>query len=149
MLAFDVWEEDLNSLVKSPLAMIGTDSGFVDDVDRPNRHPRAYGSFPKILGRYARDLKMISLEEAVRKLSTSPHAKLGMSDRGLVREGQYADLVLFNPRTVNDMADYSGIASYPTGIEYVFVNGEPVVSEGRHTEASPGKLLKGSGGKVD
>ena len=149
VLAYDVWEGDLNSLVKSPLAMIGTDSGFVDDVNRPNRHPRAYGSFPKILGRYARDLKMISLEEAVMKLSTIPHAKLGMSDRGLVREGHYADLVLFNPKTVNDKADYSGIASYPTGIEYVFVNGKPVVFEGQHTEALPGRLLKGTDKKTD
>ena len=145
VLAYDVWEEDLNSLVKSPLAMIGTDSGFVDDVNRPNRHPRAYGSFPKILGRYARDLNMTTLEKAVLKLSTIPHAKLGMNDRGLVREGHYADLVLFNPDTVYDMADYSGIASYPEGIEYIFVNGELVVSKGRHTEATPGKLLKGTG----
>ena len=145
VLALDVWEGDLDRLVKSPLAMIGTDSGFVDDINRPNRHPRAYGSFPKILGRYARDLKMITLEEAVMKLSTIPHAKLGMNDRGMVREGHYADLVLFNPKTVNATADYSGIASYPTGIEYVFVNGEPVVSEGLHTEALSGRLLRARG----
>ncbi len=92
---------------------------------------------------------MITLEEAVMKLSTIPHAKLGMSDRGMVREGHYADLVLFNPKTVKTNADYSGIASYPTGIGYVFVNGEPVVSEGLHTEALPGRLLKGSGRKTD
>jgi N-acyl-D-amino-acid deacylase len=147
VLAFDVWEEDLNCLVQSPLAMIGTDSGFVDNFNQPNRHPRAYGSFPKMLGRYVRDLKMLSLEEAVLKLSTIPHAKLGMSDRGLVREEHYADLVIFNLKTVNDKADYSGIASYPTGIEYVFVNGKPVIFEGRHTEALPGRLLKGTGAR--
>jgi N-acyl-D-amino-acid deacylase len=144
VLAYNVWEEDLNQLVKSPLAMIGTDSGFVDDINRPNRHPRAYGSFPKILGKYVRDLKLISMEEAVSKISTTPHSKLGINERGLVRRGYYADLVLFNPLTIRDKEDYSGKASYPTGIDYVFVNGELVIQEGQHTEALPGKLIKGS-----
>jgi N-acyl-D-amino-acid deacylase len=127
--------------------MIGTDSGFVDDITRPNRHPRAYGSFPKILGKYVRDLKLITLEKAVMKLSTIPHAKLGISERGLVRRGYYADLVIFNPMTIEDIEDYSGVASYPIGIEYVFVNGKMVICKGWHTDAVPGKLIKGSGSK--
>ena len=142
VVSFDVWDEDLNSLVKSPLAMIGTDSSFVDDIDAPNRHPRAYGSYPKILGEYVRENKLITLEEAVMKLSTRPHSKLGILDRGLIREGFYADLVLFNPKTVHTTADYSGVAVYPVGIEYVFVNGEPIIFEGFHTGKKPGKLIK-------
>jgi N-acyl-D-aspartate/D-glutamate deacylase len=123
--------------------MIGTDSGFVDDVTKPNRHPRAYGSYPRILGKYVRE-GLITIEEAVMKLSTRPHSKLGIFDRGLVRAGFYADLVLFDPDTVIDKADYSGKAAYPDGIEYVFVNGELVVSKGEHTTARPGKLLRHS-----
>lgn len=85
-----------------------------------------------------------TIEEAVMKLSTRPHAKLGIFDRGLIRAGFYADLVLFDPDTVIDKADYSGKAAYPDGIEYVFVNGELVVSKGEHTTARPGKLLRHS-----
>ena len=144
MVSFDVWEEDLKKLIMSPLAMIGTDSGFVDDVTQPNRHPRAYGSYPRILGRYVRDEGLITIEEAIMKLSTRPHAKLGIFDRGLIRAGFYADLVLFDPDTVIDKAGYSGKAAYPDGIEYVFVNGELVVSKGEHTMARPGKLLRHS-----
>lgn len=146
VVAFDIWEEDLKKLIMSPLAMIGTDSGFVDDVTQPNRHPRAYGSYPRILGRFVRDEGLITIEEAVMKLSTRPHAKLGIFDRGLIRAGFYADLVLFDPDTVIDKADYSGKAAYPEGIEHVFVNGELVVSKGEHTTARPGKLLRHSNG---
>jgi N-acyl-D-amino-acid deacylase len=144
VLSFDVWEEDLNNLVKSPLAMIGTDSGFVDDINAPNRHPRAYGSYPKILGEYTREKKLISWEEAVMKLSTKPHSKLGIIDRGIIRPGFYADLVLFNPDTVSTKADYSGVAKYPEGIEYVIINGEIVVEKSQHTGRKPGKLIKKS-----
>jgi len=142
VLSFDVWEEDVRTLVRSPLAMIGTDSSFADDINQPNRHPRAYGSYARVLGRYVRDERLTSWEEAVMKMSSRPHAKLGIHDRGLVRPGFCADLVLFNPSTVMDTADYSGKAAYPEGIEYVFVNGELVISGGRHTRATPGRLLR-------
>lgn len=142
VVSFNIWEEDLATLVKSPLAMIGTDSAFVDDINRPNRHPRAYGSFPIVLGKYTREEKLISCEEAVMKMSSRPNAKLGIFDRGLIRPGFFADLVLFNPTTVTDKGDYSGKANYPQGIEYVFVNGEPIVIKGQHTKATPGRLLR-------
>jgi len=143
VVAFNLWEEDIKTLVESPLAMIGTDSSFMDDVNQPNIHPRGYGSYPKILGRYVRDKKLISWEEAIMKLSSRPHSKLGIFDRGMIRPGFFADLVLVNQNTVIDRADYSGRVAYSKGIEYVFVNGEPIVYGGRHTEATPGKVLKG------
>ena len=124
--------------------MIGTDSGFVDDINVPNRHPRAYGSYAKILGEYTRDRKLISWEEAAMKLSTRPHSKLGIKDRGIIRPGFYADLVLFNPDTVSTKADYSGVAKYPEGIEYVIINGEIVVEKTQHTGRKPGKLIRKS-----
>jgi N-acyl-D-amino-acid deacylase len=142
VVAFDVWEEDLKKLVKSPLAMIGTDSGFVDDINAPNRHPRAYGSYAKILGEYTRERKLISWEEAIMKLSTRPYSKLGIKDRGIIRPGFYADLVLFNPNTVDTKADYSGLAKYPKGINYVIINGEIVVEQSQHTGKKPGKLIR-------
>jgi N-acyl-D-aspartate/D-glutamate deacylase len=142
VLAFDVWEKDLEMLVKSPLAMIGTDSGFVDDINQPNRHPRAYGSFPKILGMYVREKKLITWEEAAMKLSTRPHSKLGITDRGIIRQGFYADLVLVDPKKVESTAEYDGIARYPQGIEYVFVNGQIVVEKSEHIGAKPGKLIR-------
>jgi len=142
VVAFDVWEEDLDRLVRSPLAMIGTDSGFMDDLKVPNRHPRAYGSYPKILGEYVRERKLISWEEAVMKLCTRPHSKLGIKDRGIIRPGFFADIVLFNPATVNTEADYTGVARYPEGIDYVVVNGKVVVEKSEHTGEKPGKLIR-------
>lgn len=144
IVAFDVWEEDLNNLVKSPIAMIGTDSGFVDDINVPNRHPRAYGSYPKILGEYTREKKLISWEEAAMKLSTRPHSKLGIMDRGIIRQGFYADIVLFNPDTVTTKADYSGVARYPVGIDYVIINGQIAVEKTKHTGRKTGKLIRKS-----
>jgi len=144
ILSFDVWSKDIERLVKSPIAMIGTDSGFVDDLSKPMRHPRNNGSFAKILGKYVREEKLISWEDAVRKLSTVAHAKLGIQDRGLIRPGFYADLVLFDPLTVADTADYSGVARYPEGIKYVLVNGEVAVENGAHTGAKPGVLIRNS-----
>ena len=142
VVAFDVWEEDLNDLVKSSLAMIGTDSSFVDKIHIPNRHPRAYGSYAKILGEYTREKKLISWEEAIMKLSTRPHSKLGIKDRGIIRPGFYADIVIFNPETVDTKADYSGLAKYPEGIDHVIINGEIVVNKSQHTGKKPGKLIR-------
>ena len=142
VVAFNVWEKDLDKLVKSPLAMIGTDSGFVDNIGVPNRHPRAYGSYPKILGEYVREKKLISWEEAVMKFSTRPHSKLGIKDRGVIRSGVFADSVFFNPDTVGTKVDYSGVARYPIGIEHVVINGQLVVENSIHTGKKSGKLIR-------
>lgn len=108
-------------------------------------HPRAYGSFARLLGRYVREEKLISLAEAVRRLSGLPATNLGLRDRGFVREGMFADLVVFDPATIADHATYESPRQYATGVRHVFVNGVAVLKDGEHTGATPGRALKGRG----
>jgi N-acyl-D-aspartate/D-glutamate deacylase len=95
-----------------------------------------------VLGRYVRDLKVIPLEEAIRKMTSLPASILGLPDRGTIKEGQWADLVIFNPATVADQATFEDPFQYPVGIDTVLVNGTVVLDEGKHTNARPGKVLK-------
>ncbi len=132
------WSETLPHFIRHPVGMIGTDSTFV--ADRPS--PRTYGSFPRVLGQFVRDEALLGLEEAVRSMTSAPAARLGLTDRGLVRDGFAADLVIFNPETVRSTATYEEPRSYPIGIEWVVVNGEPVVANGAHTGARPGRTLR-------
>ena len=108
--------------------------------ERPN--PRGWGTFPRYLGHYSRDLGVLSLEETIRQMTSSPARYLGLSDRGMIKEGFKADLVILNPDTVADKATYAEPRQYPDGIEYVIVNGEIVVSEGKHTGVLAGRALK-------
>ena len=133
------WSETLPHFIRHPVGMIGTDSTFV--ADRPS--PRTYGSFPRVLGQFVREEALLGLEEAVRSMTSSPAARLGLPDRGLVRDGLAADLVIFNPETVRSTATYEEPRSYPIGIEWVMVNGKPVVANGAHTGARPGRTLRG------
>jgi N-acyl-D-amino-acid deacylase len=98
-----------------------------------------------VLGKYTRDEKVLDLEDAVRKMTSMPAQVLGLKDRGLVREGFWADLVLLNPDTVADTATYDNPKQYPRGIDYVFVNGVAVVDQGHHTNARPGRVVYGPG----
>jgi N-acyl-D-amino-acid deacylase len=118
--------------------MVGTDSTFVGA--KPS--PRTYGSFPRILGQFVRDEALLSLEEAVRKMTAAPAARLGLSDRGTIRDAAFADLVVFDPATVRATATYDEPRSYPEGIEHVIVNGTIVVEAGRHTGATPGRGIR-------
>ncbi len=104
-------------------------------------HPRAYGVFPRVLGRYVRDCGTISLQEAIRKMTWGPAQKLGIKDRGLLREDLWADITIFNPDTIMDKATFDDPHQYPVGVEYVFVNGEIVIKNGEHTEIRAGKIL--------
>jgi len=135
------WTETLADFIRHPVGMIGTDSTFV--ADRPS--PRTYGSFPRVLGQFVRDEAILGLEEAVRSMTSAPAARLGLRDRGLVREGYAADLVLFDPQTVRSTATYEEPRSYPIGIEWVLVNGQLVVADGAHTGARPGGVLRRTG----
>jgi N-acyl-D-amino-acid deacylase len=108
-------------------------------------HPRAFGTFPRVLARYVRERKVLSLEEAIRKMTSANAAKIRVYDRGLLRPGQWADLTIFDPQRVQDNADYDHPARYPTGIEYVLVNGQLVIDRGTHTGARPGAILYGPG----
>jgi len=131
-------EADVRRVLKHELCMIGSDG--LPSGGKP--HPRLYGTFPRVLGRYAREEGLLTLEEAVRKMTAQPAQRFGLGRRGEVREGWFADLVVLDPRTVADIATYEEPRQYPTGIEYVTVNGELVVDDGKQTQARPGRVIR-------
>jgi N-acyl-D-amino-acid deacylase len=118
--------------------MLGTDSTFVGA--KPS--PRTYGSVPRVLGQFVRDEAILGLEEAVRRMTSAPAARLGLRDRGVLRDGCVADLVVFDPATVRSLATYDEPRRFPTGIEHVVVDGQLVVDGGVHTGATPGRALR-------
>ena len=132
------WTETLRDFIRHPVGMIGTDSTFVGA--KPS--PRTYGSFPRVLGQFVRGEALMSLEEAVRSMTSAAAARLGLSDRGLLRDGFVADLVVFDPATVRSNATYDEPRRYPTGIEWVIVAGDVVVERGEHTGAPAGRVLR-------
>ena len=132
------WSETLPHFIRHPVGMVGTDSTFLGEKPAP----RTYGSFPRILGQFVRDEHLLSIEEAVRKMTSAPAARLGLADRGLLRDGYAADLVVFDPDRVRANATYDEPRQYPEGIEYVAVNGQLVVDAGAHTGALPGRALR-------
>ncbi|MCA1570536.1 MAG: amidohydrolase family protein [Chloroflexi bacterium] len=133
------WTETLRDFIAHPVGMIGTDSTFV--AAKPS--PRTYGSFPRVLGQFVREEALLGLENAVRSMTSAPAARLGLSDRGLVRDGYVADLVILDPDRVRSNATYDEPRQFPDGIEWVVVAGEVVVEPGRHTGARPGRVLRG------
>jgi N-acyl-D-amino-acid deacylase len=132
------WSESLREFIRHPVGMIGTDSTFVGA--KPS--PRTYGSFPRVLGQFVREEALLSLEEAVRSMTSAPAQRLGLTDRGLIRDGLAADLVVFDPERVRATCTYDEPCSYPVGIEWVVVGGELVVDRGEHTGARPGRVLR-------
>jgi N-acyl-D-amino-acid deacylase len=132
------WTESLRDFIRHPVGMIGTDSTFV--ADRPS--PRTYGSFPRVLGQFVREEALVSLEEAVRSMTSAPAARIGISDRGRIADGLVADLVVLDPATVRSNATYDDPRQFPTGIRWVVVNGDMVVDDGRHTGERPGRVLR-------
>lgn len=138
-------EEDMNLALAQPWCSIGSDGSALSidgTLRRGNPHPRNFGTFPRLLGVYVRERKVVSLEQAVRKMTSLNAAKIGLRDRGLVREGLAADLCLFDPAKVIDRATYTEPFQYNDGIEYVFVNGQLVLDRGTHTGAKPGRALR-------
>ena len=143
-------EDDMRYALKQPFVSIGSDGSAVKTegpLAAGNPHPRYYGTFPRVLGRYVREEKLISLEEAVRKMTSANAAKIRLYDRGLLRPGQWADVTVFNPNTIIDNATFEKPHQYATGVEYVIVNGKIVLEHGRHTGARPGAILYGQGRK--
>jgi N-acyl-D-amino-acid deacylase len=139
-------EEDMRHALKQPLVSIGSDGTAVSaEKAAGHPHPRYYGTFPRVLGRYVREEKLITLEEAVRKMTSANAAKIHLYDRGLLRPGQWADVTVFDSRTVIDRATFEKPHQYATGIEYVIVNGKLVLDRGRPTGARPGGILYGQG----
>jgi len=144
MITFMMSEDNVRRALQHPATMIGTD-GFGFSVDGPLAqgapHPRSYGTYPRVLGRYVREQGVLSLEEAMWKMTGFPAQKLRWADRGLVKQGLKADLVVLDPDTVADRATFQAPHQYPAGIQHVIVNGRLVVSEGRHTKTRPGRVL--------
>jgi N-acyl-D-amino-acid deacylase len=139
-------EENVALKMRQPWVSFGTDAGGTDPaMARGLSHPRGYGTYPRILGRYVREEGVISLEEAIRKASSAVAARLRIRDRGLLREGMHADIVVFDPATVADRATYDEPHQLSVGIRDVFVNGVAVVRDGAHTGAMPGRIVRGSG----
>ena len=146
MLVFMMSEPNVEMQLKQPWIKIGTDAGGFDpDSAEGLTHPRAYGTYPRILGYYVRERKVISLEDAVRKMSSAVATRLGIRDRGQLAEGFMADVVIFDPATVKDNATFTEPHKVSTGMQHVFVNGTHVWHEGRHTGAKPGRIVRGPG----
>ena len=137
-LIFCGHEDNLQRIMRRSECMMGSDGLMVGD--RP--HPRAWGTFPRFLGRYVREFGVLSLEECVRKMTSLAARRLGLNDRGTVKTGMAADLVVFDPDTVRDTATYEEPKSFPEGMPYVIVNGQVVKDAGRQTEALPGRVLR-------
>jgi N-acyl-D-amino-acid deacylase len=143
-------EEDMRYALKQPFVSIGSDGRAVKNegpLAAGHPHPRYYGTFPRVLGRYVREEKLLSLEEAVRKMTSANAAKIRIYDRGLLRPGQWADVTIFNPDTIIDHATFEKPHQYATGVEYVIVNGKVVLERGQHTGARPGAIIYGQGRK--
>ena len=141
-------ERDVRFFLSHPLGMIGSDGLAISPTGihgSEQHHPRFYGTYPRILGRYVREQSIMSLETAVEKMSGMPAERLGLKDRGRVEEGLVADLVIFDPDTVIDRSTFEDPHQLAGGVPHVFVAGEPVVSDGAHTGARPGRVLRRGG----
>jgi len=147
-LYFIASEDDLQYGLKQPWTSIGLDAGETS-LDgllfEPHGHPRAFGSMPRFLGHYVRDLKIISLEQAVRKITSLPAQRQGLANRGLLKEGFFADITVFDPSTIADKATYTEPTQLSQGVKFVFVNGQIEFADGQLTGAKAGRPLMGPG----
>lgn len=141
---FSMSEEDIETAMRQPWVSVGIDAGAraADSTVSGHPHPRAYGAFPRILCRYVRERGVLSMEDAVRKFTALPAARVGLDDRGVVKAGLHADLTLFDPETVCDRATFEAPVQTAVGIEHVVVNGVPVLRDGVPTGARPGRALR-------
>ncbi len=141
-------EEDVRTALQHRLVGIGTDSGAQAEdgkLSESKSHPRAWGSFPRILGKYVRDEHLLTLEEAIRKMTSKAAARVHLSDRGILRPGMMADITIFDPATIQDVSTFDDPKHYSAGVKHVFVNGKRVVAGGAITSQRPGRPLRGPG----
>ena len=142
-------EQDITTALKFPWTSIGSDAGAalkpgtVDGLGLA--HPRSYGNFPRLIARYVRELRVLSLEEAIRKMTSWPATRMRLASRGMIKEGNWADVVIFDYDKIQDLATYDKPLLSPVGIDHVLVNGQVVIENGKHTGARPGKVLYGPG----
>jgi len=145
---FSMSEENVAMQLRRPWVVIGSDAGGLDpDSAKGMTHPRAYGTYARVLGKYARQDSLFTLEEAVRKMTSATAARLKLRDRGLLREGMFADVVVFDPATIIDRATFEQPHQLSVGVQHVYVNGVAVVSGGKHTGATPGRVVRGVGAR--
>jgi len=145
---FMMSEENVKKEIAKPWISFGSDEASQAPEGvflKSNPHPRAYGNFSRVLGKYVRDQKAIALPEAIRRLSALPATNLGLDHRGFLKEGMFADVVVFDPATIADHATFEKPQQYATGVKHVFVNGTQVIKDGEHTGAKPGRALWGPG----
>ena len=138
-------ERDNFAVFKQPFHMVGSDGIALapyGELASFRFHPRAYGTSPRVVGRYVRERNVLTLEEAVRKMTSLPASRVGLRDRGQIKEGMWADIVVFNHNQISDRSTYEQPNLYPEGIEFVMINGEVVFSKGEHTGKLPGKILR-------
>ena len=143
-------EENVKKQIALPYMSFGSDAGSMATEGvflKSNPHPRAYGNFSRLLGKYVREEKVIPLEEAIHKLSGLPAKHLKLKNRGLLKPGYAADIVIFDPNTISDHATFEQPHQYSTGVHHVFVNGVQVLQDGVHTGATPGQVVRGPGWK--
>ncbi len=141
-------EEDVRAALKHPLVSIDTDSSAQAEdgpLSKSKSHPRAWGTFARILGKYVRDEHLLTLEEAIRKMTSRPAARVRLNDRGILRPGMVADITVFDPATIRDVSTFDDPLHYSVGVRYVLVNGRAVVADGKITNERPGRALRGPG----
>jgi len=147
---FSMDEENIKKKLALPYMSVCSDAGSYTNEGvflQQSTHPRAYGSFARLLAHYVREEGVISLEEAIRRLTSLPASNLKLEGRGLLREGYFADVVIFDPQTIRDRATFEAPHQYATGVEHVFVNGVQVLDAGTHTGATPGRFVRGPGAR--
>jgi len=144
-------EKDVRAAVSDPMVTFGSDSSAQAEdgpLSKTKAHPRAFGTFPRVIAEYVKKEQTMRLEEAVRKMTSLAASRVGLMDRGILRPGMVADIVVFDPKTIEDVATYRDPLHYSAGVKFVFVNGRPVVWDGDITEERPGRALRGPGYKT-
>jgi N-acyl-D-amino-acid deacylase len=145
---FGMSEPDVTLALQQPWVAVDNDSSGASPegiLGQEHPHPRAYGTFPRVLRKYVREEKRLTLEDAIRKFSALPAQRMRLTDRGVLKAGMWADVVVFDPATIRDLATFENPNQLSQGMEYVLVNGVPVIDQGKQTGALPGKVLRGAG----
>jgi N-acyl-D-aspartate/D-glutamate deacylase len=142
-------EQDIETALRFPWTSIGSDAGAILKYGEPDEtglpHPRSFGNFPRVIARYVKERKVLTLEDAIRKMTSWPATRMRLANRGAIREGNWADVTIFDLDQLQDRATYENPMEFPTGIEWVLVNGVVTVDHGKHTGAKAGQVLRGAG----
>ena len=144
-LVFCMNESDIKTIMRYPKTIIASDGRAVatyGELNKGHTHPRYYGAFPRILGKYVRDEKVLSLETAIQKMTSMPAGIMGLNDRGILAPNYIADITIFDPKTISDKATFKNPHQYPKGIEYVIISGEVIINQGAHSNNMVGKILQ-------